>query len=152
MYCSAEQFCGTFIYLQNSTEFCRTLLIGSAEFRRIDLIKQSPADEFCGTKHTRRIPQKRSAQFRRLLQNIITFCSSAEQFCGTKTILRNSAEFRRISWFSPKWSAEFCGTSAEFCRILHGSAELGKITFSNFLISHFWKLIFFNVFCRKLNK
>ena len=60
-------------------------------------------------------------------------------FCG---IPQNSAEIRRISWFSPKCSAEFCGTNAEFCRILHGSAELGKITFSNFLISHFKNLFF----------
>ena len=113
---------------------------------------QSPAEQFCGTKHARRILQNRLIQFRRLLQNIITFCSSAEQFCGTKTILRNSAEFRRITWFLPKCSAEFCGTSAEFCRILHGSAELGKIRFSNFLISNFEKLKIFNVFCRMLNR
>ena len=65
-----------------------------AEFRRADLLS--------------------SADLRRiLLRFVVPQNSSVEQkpFCG---IPQNSAEIRRISWFSPKWSAEFCGTSAEF--------------------------------------
>ena len=90
----------------------------------------------------------------RKLENVI-FPSSAEPcriLQNSALVPQNSADHLGENHEILRISAEFCGTSAEFCRILHGSAELGKITFSNFLISHFQKLNFFNAFCRKLNK
>ena len=65
-----------------------------------------------------------------------------------KNILRNSGEFCRHPQNFVIFAAIVCRILWNKCRILHGSAELGK---NDFLVSNFQKLKIFNAFCRMLN-